>query len=215
MPFRQARTGTGLQSVTVTNAYELPESTRSRIVRSARRCFAVSGFSGSSTRQIADEAGVAQSLLLYHFKSKDGLWRAVMTDSFRHALRVVNDAAIAEPSTSPTDQLMAGVRGLIDICASDPDFHRLLIYESREPNQRFVWMVDNYFRQMVERGAKFIALAQGEGSVREGDPFLLFYGLLSIIGSVFSMAPEMELVSGRQPPTRDEVERMVRPFLLK
>jgi hypothetical protein len=76
-------------------------------------------------------------------------------------------------------------------------------------------MVDNYFRQMVERGAKFIALAQGEGSVREGDPFLLFYGLLSIIGSVFSMAPEMELVSGRQPPTRDEVERMVRPFLLK
>lgn len=201
--------------MTVSNAYGLSEPTRARIVRSARRCFANSGFSGTSTRQIAEEAGVAQSLLLYHFKSKEGLWRAVMTDSFRYALRIVNDAARTEPSRSPTDQLLAGVRGLIDICASDPDFHRLLIYESREPNQRFIWMVDHHFRDMVEHGAGFIALAQAEGLVRDGDPFLLFYGLLSMIGSIFSMTPEMKLVSGRNPPSRDEVERMVRPFLLK
>jgi TetR/AcrR family transcriptional regulator len=199
----------------MSNAFALPESTRARIIRSARRCFAINGFVGTSTRQIAEEAKVAQSLLLYHFKSKEGLWREVMSDSFRHALRVLNDAAIAEPSQRATDQLLAGLRALVDICASDPDFHRLLIFESREPNQRFVWMVDSYFRQMVTRGAHFIAAAQEEGTVRDGDPFLLFYGLLSIIGSVFSFAPEMELVTGRKPPTRDEVERIVRPFLMK
>lgn len=199
----------------MTNAFELPDSTRTRIIRSARQCFAGQGFAGTSTRQIADDAKVAQSLLLYHFKSKEGLWREVMTDSFRHALRVLNDAAISEPSNSATDQLLAGVRALVDICASDPDFHRLLIFESREPNQRFIWMVDSYFRKMVERGARFIEAAQKEGSVREGDPNLLFYGLLSIIGSLFSLAPEMELVTGRKPPSRDEVERIARPFIFK
>jgi TetR/AcrR family transcriptional regulator len=199
----------------MSRAFDLPETTRTRIIRSARRCFAANGFTGTSTRQIAEDAKVAQSLLLYHFKSKDGLWQAVMTDSFGHALRLLNDAAIAEPSKRATNQLLAGVRALVDICASDPDFHRLLIFESREPNQRFIWMVESYFRQMVNRGAHFIKAAQEEGTVREGDPYLLFYGLLSIIGSVFSFAPEMEIATGRSPPSRDEVERMVRPFLMK
>ncbi|WP_298286118.1 hypothetical protein [Novosphingobium sp.] len=104
---------------------------------------------------------------------------------------------------------------MVDICASDPDFHRLLIFESREPNQRFAWMMDSYFRQMVDRGAHFIRAAQDEGTVRDGDPYLLYYGLLSIIGSLFSLAPEMELAAGRKAPTRDEVERVARPFLMK
>lgn len=199
----------------MTKPFELSESTRMRIIRSARHYFAAQGFTGTSTRQIAEEAKVAQSLLLYHFKSKEGLWREVMSDSFCHALRVLNDAAVAEPSQSATDQLLAGVRALVDICASDPDFHRLLIFESREPNQRFVWMVDSYFRQMVNRGVHFIKAAQEEGNVRSGDPYLLFYGILSIIGSLFSFAPEMELVTGRKPPTREEVERVARPFLMK
>jgi AcrR family transcriptional regulator len=195
--------------------FELPETTRTRIIRSARQCFAAQGFAGTSTRQIADLAKVAQSLLLYHFKSKDGLWREVMADSFKHALRLLNDAALAEPSKSATDQLLAGVRALVDVCASDPDFHRLLIFESREPNQRFVWLMDTYFRQMVDRGAHFIKAAQAEGTVRDGDPYLLYYGLLSIVGSLFSLAPEMALATGGKVPTRDEVERVARPFLLK
>ena len=42
---------------------------RDRIVSAARRSFATAGFEGASTRQIAADAGVAQSLLLYHFGS--------------------------------------------------------------------------------------------------------------------------------------------------
>eukprot|EP01039_Chlorochromonas_danica_P018553 gene18553-22331_t len=55
---------------------------RERIVSAARRHFAPAGFEGAATRQIAADAGVAQSLLLYHFGSKDALWRAVMDDLF-------------------------------------------------------------------------------------------------------------------------------------
>jgi TetR/AcrR family transcriptional regulator len=199
----------------MSTAFELPESTRTRLIRSARRCFAVQGFAGTSTRLIADDAKVAQSLLLYHFKSKEGLWREVMTDSFGRALRLLNDAAIAEPSQTATDQLMAGVKALVDICANDPDFFQLLLFESREPNQRYVWMVETYFRQMVNRGAHFIKAAQDEGTVRDGNPHLLFYGLLAIIGSIFGFAPKMDIVAGTTTPSREEVERLARPFLLK
>ena len=67
---------------------------RVRIVTAARHAFASVGFAGASTREIAKEAGVAQSLLLYHFGSKDALWRAVM-DGLAEDLRTRMNAAIA------------------------------------------------------------------------------------------------------------------------
>jgi TetR/AcrR family transcriptional regulator len=195
--------------------FDLPDDTRARIVRSARKCFASQGFAGTSTRQISDDAKVAQSLLLYHFKSKDGLWQAVMTDSFQRALRILNDAAIAEPSTRATDQLGAGVRALVDVCASDPDFHRLAIFESREPSHRYKSMSDSYFDKMATRGARFIKAAQDEGTVHDGDPYLLYIGLFSTVGSIFSFAQRLEAATGRKRPSRDEAERIARNFLFK
>jgi TetR/AcrR family transcriptional regulator len=199
----------------MSNAFDLPETTRTRIIRSARRCFAVNGFPGTSTRQIAEDAKVAQSLLLYHFKSKDGLWQAVMTDSFQRGLRILNDAAIAEPSKSATDQLGAGVRALVDICASDPDFHRLAIFESHDPSDRFQSLIDSHLDRMAKRGARFIKAAQDEGTVHDGDPYLLYIGLFSTIGSIFSFARRIEIATGRKGPTRAETERIARSVLFK
>jgi TetR/AcrR family transcriptional regulator len=201
--------------IAMNRGFDLPEDTRARIIRSARKCFASQGFAGTSTRQISDDAKVAQSLLLYHFKSKDGLWQAVMTDSFKRALRILNDAAIAEPSTRATDQLGAGVRAMVDICASDPDFHRLAIFESRDPSDRYKSMSDSHFNKMAERGARFIKAAQDEGTVHEGDPYLLYIGFFSTVGSIFSFAQRFETATGRKRPTRDEAERIARNFLFK
>jgi TetR/AcrR family transcriptional regulator len=199
----------------MSSAFDLPDTTRTRIIRSARRCFAGNGFAGTSTRQIADDAKVAQSLLLYHFKSKEGLWQAVMTDSFQRGLRILNDAAISEPSKSATDQLGAGVRALVDICASDPDFHRLAIFESHEPSDRFQSIIDSHLDRMAKRGARFIKAAQDEGTVHDGDPYLLYLGLFSTIGSIFSFARRIEIATGRKSPTRSEAERIARNFLFK
>lgn len=199
----------------MSKGFELPDDARARIIRSARKCFASQGFAGTSTRQISDDAKVAQSLLLYHFKSKDGLWQAVMADSFQRALRILNDAAIAEPSTRATDQLGAGVRAMVDICASDPDFHRLAIFESREPSDRYKSMSESHFNKMAERGARFIKAAQDEGTVHEGDPYLLYIGLFSTVGSIFSFVRRFETATDRKRPGRDEVERIARNFLFK
>jgi TetR/AcrR family transcriptional regulator len=199
----------------MSNAFDLPETTRTRIIRSARHCFAANGFPGTSTRQIAEDAKVAQSLLLYHFKSKDGLWQAVMTDSFKRALRILNDAAIAEQSKSATDQLGAGVRALVDVCAGDPDFHRLAIFESHDPSDRFQSIIESHLDRMAKRAAHFIKAAQEEGTVHDGDPYLLYISLFSTIGSIFSFARRIEIATGRKGPSRAETERIARNVLFK
>lgn len=47
------------------------------ILDAAERLFAKFGFDGTSMREIAQEAGVAQALLHYHFKTKEGLFEAM------------------------------------------------------------------------------------------------------------------------------------------
>lgn len=52
-------------------------SAREDILRAAERVFATYGFEGASMKRIADQAGVAQALLHYHFQNKDNLYAAI------------------------------------------------------------------------------------------------------------------------------------------
>ena len=54
-----------------------PGSRVEAILAAAERVFGTHGYAGASMRQIADEAGVAQALLHYHYASKDKLYEAV------------------------------------------------------------------------------------------------------------------------------------------
>ncbi|WP_179594816.1 TetR/AcrR family transcriptional regulator [Cupriavidus plantarum] len=47
------------------------------ILNAAERVFGTYGYAGASMRQIAEDAGVAQALLHYHYASKDRLYEAV------------------------------------------------------------------------------------------------------------------------------------------
>ena len=83
-----------------------PEAThdrRSRILRSAVRAFAASGFKGASLRDIAADAEVSLTLVDHHFGTKEQLLEAVVANhheickqrmaGFRAALLVVGAAA--------------------------------------------------------------------------------------------------------------------------
>lgn len=50
---------------------------RDAILDAAEKVFSISGFDGTSMKVVAAEAGVAQSLLHYHYGNKDGLYAAV------------------------------------------------------------------------------------------------------------------------------------------
>jgi len=65
---------------TMTNALSVRESRRDEILAAAIRCFATRGFEGTSTREIAREAGAKQPLLYYHFGSKADLYLAAVLD---------------------------------------------------------------------------------------------------------------------------------------
>jgi len=56
---------------------------KQNIIRAATRLFAEQGYDGTTTLQIAHEAGVTEPLIYYHFKGKDDLFSHILGTSFK------------------------------------------------------------------------------------------------------------------------------------
>src|SRR3954469_7618213 len=53
------------------------EDRRAAIIKAVRRVFAEKGFDGTTTRELADAAGVSEGLLFKHFPNKEALFTAM------------------------------------------------------------------------------------------------------------------------------------------
>lgn len=58
-------------------------SKKNVILKSAAHLFASQGFDGTTTLQIAGEAGVTEPLIYYHFKGKDELFTSIVSSTFK------------------------------------------------------------------------------------------------------------------------------------
>ena len=60
------------------------EERRRQIIAAALDLFAEKGFSGTRTREIAERAGISETLIFQHFKTKEALCRAAFTEFVSH-----------------------------------------------------------------------------------------------------------------------------------
>jgi len=62
-----------------TNEISIPENnSRERLLETATGLFAEKGYAGTSVREIVEKAGVSKPVLYYYFKSKEGLFYAIL-----------------------------------------------------------------------------------------------------------------------------------------
>src|SRR3954453_15625100 len=59
------------------NAKLSGEQRRAAILKAVRRVFAEKGFHGTTTRELAEAAGVSEALLFKHFPNKEALYSAM------------------------------------------------------------------------------------------------------------------------------------------
>ncbi len=185
------------------------EDGRSRILTAALEVFSTSGFEGSSLRRIADLAGVQHQLVVYHFKTKDALWRAVVASFFdqnesRFQLWLKNLEA-----TGPAAALRGMVREFVRFTARRPEFHRIATFEGRSDNDRLRWLLKTYVRPYYEISMKLIRKAQIAGVARSGDPGQLHYAIIGLVTTSFVFAQEYRSMTGLEPFDAHEIEKTI------
>ena len=76
------------------------ESSRAEILRAAQRLFAEQGYEATTLRKIAAEAGVDSAMIVHFYKSKEGIFRAVLDQLSRALPSLSGDAVFGEGGLS-------------------------------------------------------------------------------------------------------------------
>jgi AcrR family transcriptional regulator len=74
---------------------ETKQATREAILDGARRLFARQGFHSTTTREIAEEAGIATGTLFNYFATKEAILASLVNQAFRESL-IVDEAKHAD-----------------------------------------------------------------------------------------------------------------------
>src|SRR6516165_12133766 len=73
---------------------------REAIIRAVRRVFAEKGFHGTTTRALAEAAGVSEALLFKHFPNKEALYSAMQLSCCKEQAGRKDRLKDLEPSSS-------------------------------------------------------------------------------------------------------------------
>jgi TetR/AcrR family transcriptional regulator len=177
------------------------------IIMAARTAFADRGFDGARLRSISEDAGVSHTAMLYHFKSKDMLWQAVVDDLFAELDARLTEDQADDAQLSPLAFSRQRLRAFIRFSAESPELHRIMTSEGRASSDRLIWLVERHSRRMYELMKGFTALIDMPADLNT--PIRLYYAIIGLATAPFTLAPEFKLLSGIDPFSEDELERTV------
>lgn len=100
--------------------------TRERILEASVECFAKQGFAGTSTRTLAAAAGVNIATLAYHFKGKEGLYKAAIDTIYEEFFQVTPELDLS-PESSVEKRVETAIRFAYGFSREHKTSVRLLI----------------------------------------------------------------------------------------
>lgn len=156
--------------------------TRDRILQAAQRLFASQGFDGTTTRDLAQAAGVAEGTLFRHFANKKAIlvevatngWVEILTDLLTELSEMASYKAVAQVMRRRMWNMRKNV-DMMRVCFMEVQFHQDL----RDRIQ--IEVID----KMTDVAEAFFQTAMDKGIYRQMDAKLVakvFLGMFAIAG---------------------------------
>ena len=191
--------------------------TQQKLLDAAVEAFSEGGFKGTSTRDIADRAGVHHPLITYHFKNKDQLWRAAADRIFREFNVALVKAMADVPESRPRARAETFIRTYVRYAYNQPALHKFILQESSHPSARLDWLVRHHLKPLFEIVVKSLRELQELGIAPPGDPAILFNMIRVSAGGLLALAEEIKGTSNIDFDAEGSLDRLadmiVRCFL--
>lgn len=145
---------------------------RQHLLNTAAELFSRHGYQGTTTRKIADAAGVTEALIFRHFPKKEDLYWEIIQD--RCHTRAAKDRLRERLASSDSDDqtFSAIAADILGRHTRDPQLFRLLLFsalEKHELSHRFFRShISEYYEQVADRIRERIR----DGKFRKVDPLL-------------------------------------------
>jgi AcrR family transcriptional regulator len=160
------------------------EERREQILRIAVRLFSNHGFRGTTTKEIAQAAGVSEAMVFRHFATKEELYAAILD----------HKACTGSGSFEPQEMAAEAIkrkddRGVFESLAlgalnhhdEDPEFQRLLLYSALEKHKLAQMFFEGFVRKVYDFLGGYIRERQREGALLEMDPAIVVRGFIGMV----------------------------------
>ena len=179
--------------------------TRAAILSAAEQVFAKAGLAGARTDDIAAAAGVNKALLYYYFKSKRGLYEAVLDDHFREFNRRAL-AVLAAPDAART-VLLRYVSLYFDFISTRHRYASLYAQMMTARGQPLERLVRKYFVPRTTAFNKLLERGIRTGEFRRTDARHTAISLVGLIVFYFSAAPVLRVLGHADAYTAANLRR--------
>ena len=188
------------------------EERRDQIVCEALSCFASRGYSGTTTRMIAERVGITEAALYRYFPSKQSLYAEIIDRKMAgpDLVDALRPRASARDDVGLFREL---ARVILERGQSDPEFLRLLHFTALEGHE----LAEPFFAARVRRMREFltdyVARRIADGAFRPMDPVLGARAFLGMLQDHLAMRVVFGQSNVYDQPLEQVVETFVQIFL--
>lgn len=196
-----------------TNRRRQKERTRQAILQSALDSFGEKGFDSTTTRTIAERAGVNHAMIKYYFKNKRSLWDEAVEFMFDRLTQAVDAAGIDEMDLDDLGKWKVFLRRYVRYCAEHPEHARIMVQENMRVGPRLDWTVSNFIRPGHERMQPLTERLVAQGHLPDVERSSLTYMFVGAAQLIFALAPEVERTRDYDPLTEEAIEAHIDAML--
>jgi AcrR family transcriptional regulator len=179
-------------------------STRERILDAALEAFAINGFNGATTKDIARRAKVNEVTVFRLFKSKRALFAAVVSE--RSPFVQIKGTVEIEPRSTIDEMLQSNVRIVLRTLRQNKEQYLVMMSDAwRQPKTRTL-----AYEASIKRGIGFLASVLSKlmdaGKIRKADPEIVARTWMGAVQFYFLTTDML----GDGVPKPEEEDRMIR-----
>ena len=179
----------------------LEPNARQRLLETATELFADRGYAGTSVREIVDRAGVSKPVLYYYFKSKEGLFYAILEWAAGVQQNILNE--IFEARGTVLERFIFLYRRVYEGIQQYKSLYIMihgLIYGPPQgaPGYDF----PNYHRQMFDAVKRICFEGLSSGEIKKADADEVAFLVLSLIDFSLNLEKIQPELADPQRPER-------------
>lgn len=185
-----------------------------RILAAALAAFSTLGYRGATVDAIAEAAGMSKTNLLYYFRSKDALYRAVLNHTLDNWLEPLRDM---RADGDPLQEIASYMRRKLEMSRSDPAASRLFANEMLQGAPHIQPVLAGPLRELVAEKSAIIRGWIAAGKLAPVEPEHLIFAIWATTQHYADFGVQVAAVLGRQDMDRqtytDAEETLLRLFL--
>lgn len=182
-------------------AGRIRQQNEANIIRAAEIEFAQHGFKGTSLNAVAERAGLPKSNILYYFKSKFGLYGAVLADILEMWNQAFNDATV---DSDPAQVLYSYIESKIQYSSTHPLASRVFAMEIIQGAPHLEQYLAKDLKTWVDDRSEMLRTWMKDGKMKTVDPVHLIFMIWSSTQHYADFGKQVSWALGKETPDDED-----------